>query len=222
MLAGFLHTVPALTPVFDAAVVDRGVGRLHIADPWLLEEARRVGPTTEMAERIAAHLLSLEVAGAGAVLVTCSSIGEVVDAVADRVAIPVVRVDAPMAAAAVRLATEPGAQGRIVVLATLEATLGPTSRLIRGSLDTSRGRTIVVDAQIVDGAAVAREAGDTAEHDALVRAAVAALEPCDVVVLAQASMAAALEDVGTGTPVLTSPPGGTAALLATLGAAPAE
>ncbi|MCX7522834.1 hypothetical protein OSC27_11165 [Microbacterium sp. STN6] len=101
----------------------------------------------------------------------------------------------------------------IVVLATLDATLGPTGRLIAAEV-AAAGADVSVDAHVVAGAIAARDAGRPEEHDRLIREAVTdAAANADVIVLAQASMARAVGDADLGVPVLTSPAGGMRALL---------
>jgi hypothetical protein len=113
-----------------------------------------------------------------------------------------------------------GRTGRIAVLATLAATLGPTGRLIERAA-AAASADVVVTAAVVEGAVAARDAGDRATHDRLIREAVRRVD-ADVLVLAQASMAAAAVDAGAAVPVLTSPEGGVAALAEALGAAGAQ
>ena len=221
MIAGLLHTVPALAPTFDALVADAvaGTGREHVVDAWMLESAIAEGVTPAVRERVASHLRHLAESGADAILVTCSSIGEAAEEAAADLAVPVVRVDAAMAAEAARLAAETaGAHARIAVLATNTATLGPTTRLIEREA-AAQGVRATVTATVVDGAAAARAEGDQATHDRLIADAVrAAATPADggdaaaVLVLAQASMAPAAESAGVDIPVLTSPAGGVARL----------
>ncbi|MGN7800179.1 aspartate/glutamate racemase family protein [Leifsonia sp. 22587] len=223
MIAGLLHTVPALAPSFDALVADAvpGVAREHVVDAWMLETAIAEGVTPEVRERVASHLRHLAESGADAVLVTCSSIGEAAEEAAAALRIPVVRVDAAMAAEAARIA---GASGhpRIAVLATNTATLGPTTRLIEREA-AAQGVRADVTATVVEGAAAARAAGDQETHDRLIAEAVRAqaapaggAEPAAVLVLAQASMAAAAASAGVDLPVLTSPAGGVARLVEAL------
>lgn len=218
MIAGLLHTVPALAPTFDALVADAvpGAHREHVVDAWMLETAIAGGVTPAVSERVASHLRHLAESGADAILVTCSSIGEAAEAVADSLPIPVIRVDAAMAAQATRLARESDS-AHIVVLATNTGTLGPTTRLIEREA-AAQGVAAVVTASVVEGAAAARAAGDQATHDRLIAEAVReAAVPSDgdkaaVLVLAQASMAGAAESAGVAIPVLTSPAGGVARL----------
>jgi Asp/Glu/hydantoin racemase len=208
--AGLLHTVPALAATFDALVTGDG-RRIHVVDGWLLATARRNGVTAAVQDAVAAHVRHLESAGAQAILITCSSIGEAADRAAAQVSVPVLRVDAPMAAEAVALA---GAQGRIAVLATLTSTLGPTTRLVERA---AAGRPVEVRAEVVAGAAAAADAGDRERVDELVAAAVTRFGTrSDVIVLAQASMAGAAERADVTAPVLSSPAGGVRSLLAAL------
>ena len=214
--AGLLHTVPGLAATFDglvAAAPGGGIRRVHIADAWLLDTARRDGVTPQVQAAVTAHLGHLAAAGADAVLVTCSSIGEAAEQAASQVPVPVLRVDAPMATQAVALATAAGTAGRIAVLATLTSTLGPTGRLVeRAARDA--GRELRVTAEVVDGAAEAADAGDRERVTDLVAAAVRRVAAqADVIVLAQASMAAAAERAAVDTPVLSSPVSGARALL---------
>jgi hypothetical protein len=222
---GLLHTVPALAATFDDLIRDAAgdLRRIHVADAWLLDTARRAGVTSTVEETVAAHVRHLVSAGASAVLVTCSSIGEAAELAGSTVNVPVVRVDAAMADEAVALATGPGARGRIAVLATLPSTLGPTGRLVQRAVDRTGGEvevaaTVVptVVATVVDGAAEANDRGDRDRVDQLVAAAIARVD-ADVIVLAQASMARAAARVDLAVPVLSSPAGGVAALLRAVG-----
>jgi len=212
---GLLHTVPALAATFDGLVAEAApeLRRVHVADGWLLQTARRAGVTDAVRAAVVAHVRHLAATGARAVLVTCSSIGEAAEEAAAAVDVPVLRVDTPMAGEAVRVAAAAG--GRVAVLATLDSTLGPTSRLVERS---ATGAAVLVTATVVPGAAERADAGDRAAADALIAAAVReAAAGADVVVLAQASMAGAASTAGVDVPVLTSPAGGVRALLAEVG-----
>ncbi|MFD9407579.1 aspartate/glutamate racemase family protein [Streptomyces sp. NPDC059989] len=199
-----LHTSPAHVPVFDA-LRDRyhpGAVLRHLVVPELLERARVEGP-----EAVAPALLEV-LAGAGAgqapVLVTCSTIGATAEALAPELGVPVVRVDRPMAAAAV------AAGARIAVLATVESTLAPTCELLA---EEAGERPVTIRGHLVAGAWERFAAGDVAGNLALVAAAADAVTDADVIVLAQASMAGAADLVTTRIPVLSSPAPGLAAAL---------
>jgi aspartate/glutamate racemase len=218
---GLLHTVPTLAATFDAMIAERSpeLERVHVSDAWLLQTAIREGVTDAVRTSVAQHLEHLVASGAEAILVTCSSIGEAAEDAAAAMDVPVVRVDAAIAADAVALAIVAGASrasgsAAIAVLATNTATLGPTGRLIQRDVDRA-GTDITVTASVVAGAVAAREAGDPNEHDRLIAESVkAAADSADVIVLAQASMAAAAERADALIPVLTSPRTGVDSLLA--------
>jgi hypothetical protein len=222
---GLLHTVPALADAFDRMLADAlpESERVHVVDAWMLRAAIDEGVTPAVRERVARHLGDLA-AGADAVLVTCSSIGEAVEEAAARLDVPALRVDAAMAEEAVRRAAAAASAGdpagrpdsrppaRIAVLATNTATLGPTGRLLEREAER-QGVRAEVSSEVVAGAAAARASGNAAEHDRLVADAVRSSAAADVIVLAQASMADAAALAGVDVPVLTSPAGGVAALV---------
>jgi Asp/Glu/hydantoin racemase len=203
-----LHTVPGLIKDMEARAHDTvpGLRVLHYVDESLLQDTIAKGTTPgHVRRRLVNYARYAEESGAQALLVSCSSIGEAATAAADFVSIPVLRIDTPMA----ELAVVSGA--RIGVLATLSATLGPTTRLVQDSAKR-QNKNPVITAKIVDGAFNALRAGDRAKHDSLVLAAFSELAAeCDVVVLAQASMARVIEhtqDHPGGPTVLTSPDSG--------------
>lgn len=213
-----LHTVAALPAVFDPLLRELapGVRPYHLVDESLLADTIAYGPLPRTTARLAAYLTQAQAAGAKGVLVTCSSIGRAAELARPLVDIPVYRVDEPMAAEAVR--TGP----RIGVLATLESTLAPTADLITRQA-TEQQRQITLTVSTCAGAYRARQDGRAAEHDRLIAAEARRLAAeNDVLVLAQASMAAAVATLphdALAVPVLTSPRGGTAQLAAL---APAE
>ncbi|QPP05541.1 Asp/Glu/hydantoin racemase [Streptomyces bathyalis] len=208
-----LHTVAALPGVFAPLLRELapGVRPYHVVDESLLADTVEHGQLPRTTARLAAYVTHAEAAGARAVLVTCSSIGPAAEAARALVGIPVLRVDDPMAAEAVR------AGPRIAVLATLDSTLAPTADLVRRHAD-AQGVRAVVTTTTCPGAYEARLAGDAGEHDRLIAQEARRLASGhDVLVLAQASMSAAvgaLGEDGTGIPVLTSPRSGTAQLAA--------
>ncbi|MEV7442414.1 aspartate/glutamate racemase family protein [Streptomyces sp. NPDC091204] len=198
-----LHTSPVHVPVFDA-LRDRhhpGAVLRHLVAPELLERARAEGPGA-----VAPVLLALlAAAGPAPVLVTCSTIGATAESLAPELGAPVLRVDRPMAAAAVRTGA------RIAVLAALESTLAPTAELLA---EEAGERRVSVRTHLVAGAWERFEAGDTAGYLARVAAAADAVTGADIIVLAQASMAGAAGLTANPVPVLSSPAPGLAAGLA--------
>jgi aspartate/glutamate racemase len=137
-------------------------------------------------------------AGAEAILLTCSSISELAADTAERVGVPILRIDEAMADEAVATGD------RIVVLATLVTTCGPTTRLLQERAELA-ARAPSITSVVIDGAFEAVSSGDRPTHDRLVAAAIErAAADADVVVLAQASMASAASAVDVEVPVLTS------------------
>lgn len=201
-----LHTSPVHVPVFDG-LRDAGHPDLelwhHVAEE-LLTRARQEGPDA-VALDVRDALVRAAGDGAGAVLCTCSTIGAVAEAVGEDMAVPVIRVDRPMAARAV------AAGSRIVVLGAVASTLGPTSALIEDEARRA-GRPVSVRAELIDGVWELFEAGDSEGYVRGVARAVRAVRDADAIVLAQASMAGAVELVPeVRVPVLSSPRPGLAA-----------
>ncbi|WP_216609995.1 aspartate/glutamate racemase family protein [Cellulosimicrobium protaetiae] len=198
-MIGFLHTADVHVATFGGLVdvVAPGEGHVHRADVSLLADARAGVP---VGERVRAHVDALVAAGASVVVCTCSTLGPVAEEVV--AGVPVVRVDRPLAQAAVRDG------GRVAVVVALASTLGPTTELLSEAARRA-GTAVELEPVVCTHAWSDFEAGDLGAYhrgvaDA-VRDAVARRAP-DVVVLAQASMAPAaalLADLPV--PVLTSP-----------------
>ena len=207
-MAGLLvliHTVPPLIGVFDrlTAQILPGVQVKHILDEPLLEAIRLRGrAASEDAERLLSHARQAERIGAQAVLVTCSTTSPLVDQIQARVAIPVFKIDQAMIEQAVQLGP------RIGVIATNPTTLAPTRQMLLAQAART-GKKIEYEEIYIEGALDALLRGQAELHDRLVQQAITEVRPAvDVVVLAQASIARALENgavPGEGVPVLSSP-----------------
>src|SRR5882757_9784189 len=200
---GIVHTVSQLAPMFAelAGELLPGVETTVIADDLLLKRTIRDGAIDDVTrDRLRGHVAALTDFGVDAVLVTCSSVGGVVDEIASGADIPVLRVDRAMAERAIALGA------RVGVLATLPTTLAPTTELVQAAAHQA-GRAVEVVSRLCDGAFAALQRGDRVRHDAIITEELDRLaSEVDVVVLAQASMAriAAVRPPG-GTPVLSSP-----------------
>ncbi|MFM1904202.1 MAG: hypothetical protein RLZZ440_2102 [Planctomycetota bacterium] len=215
MKLGLVHTSATLVPVFAELLQSYGprVAAFNIVDDSLIKDVIQTGGVTPAtARRVVDQVGLAERAGAEAILVTCSSIGDAVELAARLCRVPVVRVDEAMADKAVAIG------GRVGVLATLPTTLRPTEDLVRRRADRA-GASITVAAQLVEGAFDALMAGDPATHDAAVLAALRSLmRETDVVLLAQASMARVAAGLPQErVPVLASPPLAVADLAARMG-----
>ncbi|BET68343.1 aspartate/glutamate racemase family protein [Opitutales bacterium ASA1] len=201
-----VHTSATLVPIFAQLCKEKlpGVATFNIVDDSLVRAIGARGAlTADIARRVAGYIESAEAGGADHVLVTCSSIGPAVEAAAPFVAVPVLRVDQPMADRAVAHG------GRIGVVATLPTTLHPTVDLVRRRAAIA-GREIEATARLCEGAFEALMAGDGATHDAIVSAALKELgSEVDIVLLAQASMARVVDALPAEErriPILASPP----------------
>ncbi len=194
---GFLHTAEVHVATFDALVGD-AAETVHVVEPDLLERARREGPTPTVASGVRAALAELAGAGADVVVCTCSTLGPLAEA-AD-VSVRVLRVDRPMARRAVAIGQ------RIAVVAAVESTLAPTRELLDDEAARA-GATPTVTEVCVPAAWTLFEEGDIPAYLAAVAdAARSAASSADVVLLAQASMADALDLLADlGVPVLVSP-----------------
>jgi Asp/Glu/hydantoin racemase len=198
-----IHTSPSLTPLFQSLCASwlPGVEIFHMVDESLIRNTVAAGRLENVTKRrVIAMVDSAGLAGADAVLVTCSSIGDAVTTAAGLFDFPVMRIDDAMAEKAIGLGR------RVGVLATLRTTLEPTTELVRSK---ANGHDVAIVDMLCAGAFDAVMAGDGGTHDAIVRAALVKLmAQVDVVVLAQASMARVLETMEPKTltvPVLSSP-----------------
>jgi len=200
-----IHTSPTLTPLFGRLCSDLipAANIFHMVDESLIKDTVREGHLRRITiRRLLSMIESAQGAGADAVLVTCSSIGEGVELGQKLFDIPVVRVDEAMARKAVCIGRKIG------VMATLRTTLEPTSALLRAKAAEAGIQIELVESQC-DGAFEAVLSGDQATHDRILTEALKNdMQGVDVVVLAQASMAGVLNSMPPGTlsmPVLTSP-----------------
>jgi glutamate racemase len=135
-------------------------------------------------------------------MITCSSVPrEMSDSLARDFRMPVLKIDYPMARAAVRAGRKVG------VAATFPPTLVPTSKLLNEAAEEA-GTEIEIVQEVEPEAYEALLANDTATHDRLLLDLIERLQSQDVscVVLAQVSMARVLPLVGerARVPVLTS------------------
>lgn len=203
---GLIHTSATLVPVFQQLCNEYlpHIKVFNIVDDSLIKNVIGCGELTPAtARRVVNYVGSAEAAGADYILVTCSSIGAAVEASAALTKVPVLRVDQPMADKAVQTGA------RVGVIATLSTTLQPTSDLVNRRA-IAAGKAITLEAILCEGAFDALMSGDAAAHDAMVAKALKELAgKCDVIVLAQASMARVvdtLDEADKKVPILASPP----------------
>jgi Asp/Glu/hydantoin racemase len=174
-----------------------------VVDESLIQNTIAAGCLTKQITR---HVISLigstHEAGADAVVVTCSSIGPAVSIARRVFEFPILRIDEAMAEKAVSIAS------RIGVVATIRTTLEPTVALLREKAAELNRRIEIVEC-LCAGAFERVVAGDTETHDRIVSEALIGLgKKVDLIVLAQASMARVLDQLGAQTlaiSVLSSP-----------------
>ena len=205
-----VHTVSANIETFDALIEELApeIPLRHVIHDALLKEALDAGElTADIRRRTAEAVVKEAENGAAVVLCTCSTVGPGADDAAAMTATKVMRIDRPMAEAAVR--TGPRIGARIGVAATLSTTLGPTLDLLSEAA-AQVGREIDLRPVVFEEARAKLMEGDMEGYaritaEGLHRTA----EDSDVIVLAQASMAPALaqcQDIEV--PILTSPRSG--------------
>ena len=118
-----LHTAQSNVAVFDAAlaaVASTGVSLHHEVRADLLAAAELEGGLTRQIVQQTAEALRGLSEGADVVLLTCSTLGPAAEIAADDASIPILRVDAALAAEAVKNG------GSVAVLCAVETTVEPT------------------------------------------------------------------------------------------------
>ncbi len=206
-----VHTVAALADLFDGLrdEIDPDVPVRHVVEAALLTDAIEAGGLTdEIRARTRTALLEASV-GARLVLCTCSTVGPGADDAAAQARVPILRVDRPMAEAAV------AAGRRITVVATLATTIGPTADLVADAARRA-DRQVEISSVVFAEARARLVAGDAEAHHRIIADGLHdAAAGADAIVLAQASMTPALAHCADiRVPLLTSPRSGLEAAIA--------
>ena len=182
---------------------------MNLLDDSLSADLARDGKLTDaMTQRFLSIGRYAASTGADGILFTCSAFGPCIEAVAGAHApMPVLKPNEAM----IEQAAKSGR--RIGLLSSFPPTLA--------SMPYEFPPSIELVPKLVEGALAALDCGDRVEHDRLVTAASKDLRGCDVIALAQYSMAPAAEKVAqaTGRPVLTTPDSAVMKLKAMLGVA---
>jgi hypothetical protein len=168
---------------------------MNLLDDSLSADVAREGRLTEA---MTGRFLSLgryaTSTGADAILFTCSAFGPCIEAVVrERAPMPVLKPNEAMI-------EEAAGRGRkIGLLSSFPPTLV--------SMPPEFPRSVELVPKLAEGAMAALDRGDRAEHDRLVAEASKDLRDCDLIALAQYSMAPTAELVAqtTGRPVVTTP-----------------
>ncbi|MGY4568603.1 aspartate/glutamate racemase family protein [Bradyrhizobium sp. USDA 3256] len=180
---------------------------MNLLDDSLSADLARDGKLDErMTERFLTMGRYAVGTGANGILFTCSAFGPCIEAVArEHAPMPVLKPNEAMIEQAV-------ARGkRIGLLSTFPPTLV--------SMPPEFPSQVTLVPKLADGALAALDRGDRAEHDRIVVEASKELRDCDLIALAQYSMAPAAERVAevTGLEVLTTPDSAVKKLKAMLG-----
>lgn len=200
-----IHTTPAMVQVFTPLCRDLlpDVKVTQLINESMLKDTIEAGrvrqPTIDALITFADACFKM---GIELAMITCCSVAPAVDLIQNRFQRPVLRIDEPLAEAAV-------AKGRkIGVAATLATALKPVSELLRRKAREAAKELEVVEC-LCEGAFEAGEAGDSVMHDALVtQSMIDKLSDVDVIVLPQASLvpvACRLPREALTAPVLSSP-----------------
>lgn len=200
----FIHTALILVEVIkkELSTFSLEMNAFHIVDESLLIDLMKVGRVNpQIIRRLCQHVVAAEEAGADIITVTCSSISPAVDVARKLVSRPVLKIDEPMAEAAVKRGE------RIGIVATVATTLDPTSNLLRNKA-VELGKNISISTLLCQEAFHAILQGDTERHDRIViEKAVELAKGVDLLVLAQGSMARLTKPLSQQVkiPVLSSP-----------------
>jgi Asp/Glu/hydantoin racemase len=200
---GAIYTGPAIVDTLSAVFEEimPGDRLINLVDGALIQDVIAEGSVTTGHAKRMMHLYMTAVdAGVDVILNTCSSVGDVVAPAQWFVPVPILKIDAPMAIAAI------GKGKRIAVLATLPTTLAPTVRLVKSEA-AQAGKEVEIVEGLAEGAFDALLSGDPGRHDTiLMETALRAAGSADAVVLAQGSMARMAESIAkdSGKPVFSS------------------
>ncbi len=212
----FLHTSPVHVEPFERLVraVDSTLQVDHVVAEDLLADARRLGLNDPgLIQRVHSTILKAGSTGASLVVCTCSTIGSLAERAPTEGQFGTVRIDRAMADQAVKRGPN------ILLVAALESTIDPTTRLIQESAMTVGAPINIRTLWVAD----AWQHFEKNDHHRYLLAIARAVElelmardtgEVNLVVLAQASMAPAdklLEHLGVE--VLSSPKLGIQAII---------
>jgi Asp/Glu/hydantoin racemase len=214
-----IHATPvAMQPVMEAFRHGwTDVDTFNVLDDALSTDLARAGTLNEaLQQRIAALAAYAAGIGVDGILYTCSAFREAIEAVARTAWMPVLKPNEAMFEAALQRGT------RIGLLATFQPSI-PALEQEFVAMARAQAKDVTLESVCVPEAMTALTTGDAEQHDRLIAEASARLTHCDVVMLAQFSMARARSAVQQvlGDKVLTSPDSAVAKLKAVLNGHPA-
>jgi aspartate/glutamate racemase len=181
-----IHTVIPLIDLFRqmAARKSPQLRMLHILDEAVFQRIRNRGRLDSAdVDRLASHIQTARDAGAGAILVTCSTLSPCVDTLPEDLRAGVLKVDDVLMREAVRRG------GKTLIAATNFATLDPSKQTLMQA-----GAKEPPELALIPDAFAAFQSGDLARHDELLlQGLVDVQHRADTIVLAQASMARVMD-----------------------------
>jgi len=179
--------------------------RMNLLDDSLSVDRAEAGHLTpDMVRRFIDLAAYSKRTGCTGILFTCSAFGPAIEAAGAAVGLPTLKPNQAMFEDA--LALTAAGPGRLGLIATFEASIPSMSAELRAMAE-ARGRSIDLRTTFVPEAMHDLAQGREQDHHRKIAHAARALADCDVVMLAQFSMAAALPAVQAALPcpVLSSP-----------------
>lgn len=171
-------------------------------DSLSLDRAAAGRLTPQMQQRFVDLALYAKGTGCQAILFTCSAFGPAIEAAGRAAGIPTLKPNEAMFEQA--LAAAPG--GRLGLVATFEASIASMAQELR-AIAARQGRHVDLQTVFVPEAMQDLAEGRDALHDEKIAAGARTLQGCEVIMLAQFSMAQARSAVqqAVACPVLSSP-----------------
>ena len=188
-----LHTTLATTTTIPAMLRElypEEFDIVNVLDDSLLNDIKCSGRmSASIIERFIQYACIAKNNGSDALLLACSSLGKAADIARELLDIPLYKIDEPMADQAVN------SGNNILVLGTVKSTLEPTSDLIRSKRKSQeQSITCILIPDVFELYEIDRE-----QHDQRIAEVIQEhLNTYDVIVLAQASMANAIQYITQG------------------------
>ena len=188
-----LHTTLATTTTIPAMIRELYPDEfdiVNVLDDSLLNDIKCSGRmSASIIERFIQYACIAKNNGSDALLLACSSLGKAADIARELLDIPLYKIDEPMADQAVN------SGNKLLVLGTVKSTLEPTSDLIRSKRKSQeQSITCILIPDVFELYEIDRE-----QHDQRIAEVIQEhLNTYDVIVLAQASMANAIQYITQG------------------------
>ena len=202
MRIGFVHTEASQMELFrdEMTFGHPHIDCFHTLNEGLLQDLTRGEERSYIYRRAVQQIMLAADTLADLVVMTCSDTAPAVDIARQLCPVPIVKIDDPMSAEAVRLG------GRIAVICTRSSTAGPAAALLRQHA-AAQGREVLVETVVRVEAHTALFAGDQQRHDdIIIQSARDAATRADVILLSKPGMSHLQGQIATfGKPVLSAP-----------------